>query len=67
MFPSIGLEGKTGLITADKMESGDIGALVEAPKGGGDCGGSYRWDWEDFSGPEVLASLGGGGLSTGHV
>ena len=67
MFPSIGSEGKTGLITADKMESSDIGVIVEAPKGGGDCGGSCSWDWEDFSRPEVLARLGGGGLSTGHV
>ena len=58
MFPSIGSEGKTGLITAEKMEPGDIGALTEAPRGGGDCGGSYGWDWEDSPRPKALARLG---------
>ena len=34
MFPSIGAQGKSGLITIDKMELGDIGVLVEASEGG---------------------------------
>ena len=66
MFPSIRTQGKSGLITIDRMESGDIGALAEAPGGGGDCGGTYGWDWEDSPGLEVLAHLGRGGLSTFH-
>ena len=41
MFPSIGEEGRSGLITVDKMKTGDIGALDEAPRGGGDDGGLY--------------------------
>ena len=39
MFPSIGAQGKSDLITLDIIESGDIGALAKAPEGGGDCGG----------------------------
>ena len=60
-------QGKSGIITTDRMEPGDIGALVEAPGGGGDYGGTYGWDWEDSPGPKVLARLGKGGLSTGSV
>ena len=67
MFPSIGAQGKSGLITADRTESGYIGALAEAPGGGGDRGGTCGWGWEDSLGQEVLACLGGGGLSTGCV
>ena len=47
MFPSIGAQGKSGLTTIDKMELDDSGVLVEAPRGGGDCGGTCGWDWED--------------------
>ena len=67
MFPSIGAQGKMGLIIAKRMEPGDSGVLAEAPRGGGDCGGTYGWDWEDSPRLEVLARLGGGGMSTGHV
>ena len=49
------------------IEPSDIGPLAEAPRGGGDKGGSYGWEWEDSPGPEVLAHFGGGGLSTGCV
>ena len=66
MFPSIGAQGKSGLITIDRMEPGDIGALAEAPGGGEDYGGTCGWDWEDSPGLEVLAHLGRGGLSTCH-
>ena len=66
MFPSIGAQGKSGLITADIMEPGDNGVLTEAPEGGGDCEDSYSWDCKDLLGPEVLARLGGGGLCTGR-
>ena len=41
MFPFIGAQGKSGLITADRTEPGDNGALAEAPRGGGDCGGTF--------------------------
>ena len=67
MFPSIGAQGKSGLITVDRMEPGDIGVLAEAPRGGVDYEGTCGWDWEDCPGLEVLARLGGGGLSTGCV
>ena len=40
MFPSIGAQGKRGLIIEGKMESGDIGVLAEAPEGGGNYGGT---------------------------
>ena len=40
MFPSIGAQGKSRLITTDIMEPSDIGVLAEAPRGGGDCGGT---------------------------
>ena len=66
MFPSIEAQGKSGLIIVERIESNDSGMLVEAPGGGGDCGGTYSWDCEDSLGPEVLACLGGGGLRTGH-
>ena len=49
------------------MEPSDIEVLVEAPRGGGDCGGTCGWNWEDSPGLEVLACLGGGDLSTGRV
>ena len=49
------------------MEQGDIRALAGALRGGGDGGGSCGWDWEDSLGSEVLARLGGSGLSTGCV
>ena len=65
MFHSIGAEGKSGLITVDRIKLGDIRALVEALRGRGDCGGTYGW--EDSPGLEVLARLGGGGFSTGRV
>ena len=67
MFPYIEVEGKSGLITANRMEPGDIGVLVEAPRGGGDCGGICDWNWEDSPGLEVLVYLRGGELSTGLV
>ena len=67
MFPSIGAEGKSDLITTDRMEPGDIGAQVEALIGEEDYGGSYGWEWEDSPRPKVLAYIGGGGLSTYHV
>ena len=41
--------------------------LAETPEGGGDCGGTYGWDWEDSPGLKVLACLGEGSLSTGHM
>ena len=66
MFPSIGAQGKSGLITTDRMESGDIGVLAEAPEGGEECGSTCGWDWEDSPGLEVWAHLGRGGLSTSH-
>ena len=62
MFPSIGAQGKSGLITAERIESNDSGMLAEALGGGGDCGGTYGWDCEDSPGLEVLARLGEGGL-----
>ena len=67
MFPFIGAQRKSGLITADIMEPGDIRALAKAPGGEGDCEGTCGLNWEDSLGPEVLARLGGGGLSMGHV
>ena len=66
MFPSIGAQGKSGLITTERIESGESGMLVEAPGGSGDYGGTYGWDCKDFPGPEVLASLGGSVLCTGR-
>ena len=67
VFLSIEAQGKSGLITIDRMDLGDIGALTESPEGGGDCGGTYGSDWEDYLGPMVLARLGGGGFSTVRV
>ena len=67
MFPSIGAKGKSGLITAYRMEPGDIRSLPKALRGGEEYGGTYGWDWEDSPTLEVLACLGGGGLSTGCV
>ena len=67
MFPFIGAQGKIGLITTERMESGDSGMLGEALGGGGDWRGTCGWDCEDYSGPEVLARFGGGGLSIGRV
>ena len=67
MFPSIGAQLKSGLIITKRMESGDNGMLGEAPGGGGDYGGTCGWDCEDSMRPEVLARLGGSGLSTGRV
>ena len=67
VFPYIGVKGKSGRITADRMEPFDIGALAKALRGRGDCGGNCGLDWEDSLGLEVLACLGKGGLSTGLV
>ena len=67
VFPSIGAQEKSGLITVDIMELSDIGAPAEALGGRGDCGVTCGWDWEDSPGPEVLPRLGGGSLSTGRV
>ena len=66
MFPFIGAQGKSGLITIERIESSDSGMLVEAPRGGGDYGGTCGCDCEDSPGPKVLARLGGGGLCTGR-
>ena len=67
MFPYIGAEGKSDLIIVDRMESGYIRVLIEAPRGGGDGGGYYGWDWEDSLGPKVLVRFGGRGLSMDRV
>ena len=67
MFPSIGAQGKIGLITAERIESGDSGMLFEAPEGSEGCGNTCGWDCEDSPGLEVQARLGGGGLCTGRV
>ena len=53
-------------MTIEMIEPGDNGMLAEAPGGGGDYGGTCGFDCEDSLRPEVLASLGGGGLRTGH-
>ena len=66
MFPSIGAQGKRGLITTERIESGDNGMLAKAPEGGGDCGGTCGRDCEDSSGLEVLTFLGRGGLRFGR-
>ena len=62
VFPSIGAQGKSGLITTEKREPGDSGVLAEALVGGGDCGDSYGWDYKYSPRPEVLSHFGGGGL-----
>ena len=67
MFPSIEAHGKSGLIIAKRIESGNSAMLVEAPGGGGDYGGTRGEDCEVSPRPEVLARLGGGGLSIGGV
>ena len=64
VFPSIGAQGKSGLITTDKMEPGDSGVLAEALVGGGYCGDSYGRDCKYSPRPEVLSHLGRGGLLT---
>ena len=66
MFPSIGAQGKSGLITIDRMKSGDSGVLAKAPEGGKDWGDFFGWDCEDSPGPEVQAHLGEGGLRIGR-
>ena len=66
MLLDIGAQGNNGLMTIEMIEPGDSGMLAEAPRGGGDYGGTYGFDCEDSLRPEVLASLGGGGLRTGH-
>ena len=45
MFPFIGAEGNSGLITADRMDPCENGVLVEAPRGGGDC---KTWENSNF-------------------
>ena len=54
------------LIIVERIELCDNGMMVEALRGGGDCGGTCGCDCEDSLGPEVLAHLGGGGLRTSH-
>ena len=66
MFLSIGAQGKSGLITTERIDSSDNGILVEASGGGGDYGSTCDCDCENSSGPEVLAHLGEGGLCTGR-
>ena len=66
MFPYIRAQGKSGLIIAEIIESGDNGMLVEASGGGGDYRGTCGCDCEHSPRPEVLARLGGGGLCIGR-
>ena len=61
----MGAQGNSGLLIAERIELGDSGMLAEAPRGGGDCGGTCSWDCKDSLGLEVPARLGRGGLLTG--
>ena len=59
MLPSIGAQGKSGLMIVKRIEPGNSGMLAEVPGGVRDCGGTYGCDCEDSPRPEVVAYLGG--------
>ena len=67
LVPAVSVPFYCGLITVERIEERDSGMLAKAPGSGGDYGGTYGWDSGDSPRPEVLARLGGGDLSTGHV
>ena len=62
----MGTQGNSGLLIVEMIEPGNSGILAEAPRGGGDGGGTCSCDCENSLEPEVLARLGGGGLRIGR-